>query len=587
MAVRLNPSSFLPGRFPQSDPARPADYDWVESFEDTRQDKPTWFYPWQGTGVYKVVSPLDGGLSLVARLRLHGTHRKKPKVVGGGLRRLATFSDLFYGRLQLNPSFLNMGNMLSSQTRQVELWNASFRVVSVTDVLKANDDGIELQLPSATPFTLQPLQAVTITVGVASAGPTTIDASFTFDANVIEDVVLRVVGTRAVIFSLMPDTSKPYIEKLGWVSSVITSHDNTEQRIALNEYPDTQISMTVQQHREKIHNLTSLLWGWQHRVYYLPLWHRHTNVAQSTAEAATTIMCPTQYTGLKPGSIGLVWAEYDYFETFEVVDVQPDKITTARPLQRRWPRGALVAACRAARLPQEVNRSWQTPDLASVPLTFVFDQVEQEEPFEFGPTYRDVPLLLTAPNWVSELDERNVRNIDIFETEMKARFTVLNNELPYVVIGHAWFLSSKEKIDQFRRWLYSRRGRVMPFWMPSWKNDISLAARIEAGSFSMEIRSIGFRSFYQHREGRQDIIIFRRGGSPLLRRIANAAEGNSPDTEILVLDQEIPATIEVGSVAMISFLSPYRLDADEVELDWRSDKLVLSEQNMRMLTDGL
>ena len=589
MTIRVTAASPLPSRLPYTDPIRPGDYDWVDVLDTNRYDRTTWFYPWQDTGVYTTealkLKPVGHN---TARLKMFGTlKRSRPVGVAAPLR-AQTFTDLFYGRLQINPAYIDLGNLLNSQTRQVELWNASFAPVTVQQIIKEEDDGIDLSLPGAVPFTLAPLQAITITVGVTTTGPTTIDARFIFDAVQLPDATLQVVGTRAVVFSLMPDTSKSYLEKMTWVSSVITAHDGTEQRISINEYPDTQLTMTVQQHREKIHNLDSLLWGWQHRIYALPLWHRAENLKATAYAGSTTVMCDTAYAGFRVGETAIIWGDYDFFETFEVLEIRSDRLISRRPLQAGWPAGALVAACRSARLPQEVTGSWQHADLASVQLTFVLTEVEQETPFEYGPTYRGSPMLLTPPNWVSPLEERNVRNIEIFESETKARFTVANSDVPYIVRTHAWFLKGKAKIHQYRGWLYSRRGRVVPFWAPSWKNDMSLAKRIEAGSLVLEINNIGYRNFYGSRVGRQDIIIFLRNGQLLTRRITNAATGSEGlNSEILSVDTEFSSVIEPSAVQMICFLGLHRLDADEVELDWRSDKLALANQNMRLLTDGI
>lgn len=588
MTIRVTTATVMPARQPYVDPMRP-EFDWVDVLDTNRYDRTTWFYPWQGTGVYNdQVLRVKEPTRIRAKLGMQRTLDRLRSVRRASIARAQTFTDLFYGRLQLNPSYINLGNLLNSQTRQVELWNASFSPVTIQQVIRSEDDGIELDIPLSVPFTLAPLQAITITVGITTTGPTSIDARFVFDAVQLADATLQVVGTRAVVFSVMPDTSKPYLEKMAWVSGVITAQDGTEQRIAINEYPDTQITMTVQQHRDKIHNLDSLLWGWQHRIYSLPLWHRGVNLKEPAYAASQTVMCETAYAGFRVGETAIIWGDYDFFETFEVLEIQSDRLIARRGLQGGWPAGALVAACRAARLPQEITGSWQHADLASVPLTFVLTEVEQETPFEYGPSYRGSPMLLVPPNWVSPLDERNVRNIDVFESETKARFTVLNNDVPYIVRTQAWFLNSKAKIHQFRCWLYSRRGRVVPFWSPSWKNDITLAKRIEAGALVMEIETIGYRNFYGSRAGRQDIIMFLRNGQILTRRITSAAAGtNGPETEILSVDAEFTTVIEPQAVVMVCFLGLHRLDADEVELDWRSDKLALANQNMRLLTDGV
>lgn len=583
MAVKETSAHILPARSTYTDPIRP-DFDWVDVMDTNRYDRTAWFYPWQGFGLYRVAPANYGQGYDLRRINTRRTLQGVPKVIVCPRRRAMTFTDLLYGKLQLNPSLLNMGNVLNNQTREVELWNSSFFPVTVSQITRTDDDGVDLDAP-ATPFVLQPLQALTIDVSVATTGPTNIDARFLFDAVGVKDVALRVTGTRSVVFSLMPDTSKSYIEKMAWVSDIITSKDGTEQRMAINEFPDTQISMTVHQHSDKLHSLSSLLWGWQHRIYQLPLWHRHANLTEPAYPDLNTVMCETAYAGFRVGGMAMIWGGFDYFETAEVESILPDRIITKRPLIQGWGKGTLVAACRPARLPQETTSSWNNPDLAEVQLDFVFTEVEQETPFEYPTTYRGSPVLMIAPNWVSPLEDRNIRNIDVFESALKARFTVLNNDVPNIVRTHAWFLNSKLRIHQFRGWLYSRRGRVVPFWAPSWKNDLTLATKVEVGAVSLEVRSVGYRNFYNSRSGREDLIMFLRDGTKLMRRITSAAVGATPATEILLLDQEISRVINPEDVEMISFLGQHRLDADEIELDWRSDKLVLANQNMRLLTD--
>lgn len=589
MAVRPanapNVSFQLPGLTAM--PLRP-DFDWIERWEENRLNRPAWFYPWQQARADHWAL-LTNGVAVRPRsgqLKMFGTLHDLRAVRPTSAKRAQTFTDLLYGKLQLNPSYLNLGNVLNDQSRDVEMWNASFFPVTLTGILETNTDGVGIGLPSPIPVTLQPLQAVTFTVGVSTTGPTNMDALFTFDADVLKDVTLRVVGVRSVVFSIMPDTSKSYVESLEWVTDVITAHDGSEQRSTLNDLPDTQISMSVHQQQEQIHYLDSLLWGWQHRVYLLPLWHRHTALSAPVNEGLKVIPGLTAHVGFKAGGLGILWAAFDRFETFEVVDIQPDHLTIKRPLLGTWGVGTLVAACRPARLPQEVEVSWDHADLASVPLKFIFTDVELEVPVEAPGQYRNLPTMMIAPNWVSPLTEKNVRNLDVFETDLKARYTVLKNDVPYVVRSHAWFLKGKSKIAEFRGWLYSRRGRATPFWAPSWKSDLVLGERVEQGKDQITVKSISYRSLYASNDGRKDIVIFLRAGPPLFRRISNTAASTNPGHEILVLDAEISQTIELNQVWMICFLCLYRLDADGVELDWRSDQLALCNQNMRLLTDG-
>lgn len=581
MAVRETSVEVIKARV-GVDPTRP-EYDWNDNWETLSGDKQTWFYPWQGFELYREL-PRQGLAERWVERGLAGYINPRRHVRPTSALRARTFTDLFYGRMQINPALLALGNVLNDQTRTVEIWNATFEPTVLTGMAREETDGIDLDI--ALPRPLAPLEAITIQVGVTTTGPANIDATFSFEAENLPATSLRVTGTRTVVFSLLPDTSKDYIEKLAWVSSVFTSHDGTEQRMALTESPDTVISFTVSSHDAQIHYLDSLLWGWQHRIYALPLWHRASRAKAPAFAETFTIQCDTEHAGFRVGGMGILWGSFDRFETFEVDGILPGQLTLRRPLGANWPPRTPVMACRPARLPVEVGSSWQHGNLGSAALSFVFTEVEQEEPEDSATTYRGHPLLVKAPNWVAPKEEKNTRNIEVFESALKARFTVMNNDVPSVVSQHSWWLKGLDNHMAFRRWLFARRGRVVPFWAPSWKADLILAADTEPGQSQITVKAIGYRNFYASRAGREDLMIFLKNGQYLIRRVSNAAAGPDSKTEIVRVAQEFTAGLKVSDVKMICFLGLHRLDADEVEIDWRSDNLALCNQNMRLLTDG-
>lgn len=566
---------------PASPDIRPADYDFSDSWENYSGDQREGYYPLVlGLGQDWPSEVVIGPRGVKRNL---DTYRKI--AIHQFVKRVHTFTDLFYGRIQLDPSYLNLGNILNSQSREVEMWNATFFPITVTGYTATGEDGTEL-IGLTLPVVLQPLQAINFDVGISTQGPVQVDARYTFLATGANGVALQVVGTRVVVFSLPPDTSQDYIERMEWISDVITSYDGTEQRASLLEVPDVGIRYTVRSHSQAIHYLDSLLWGWQHRIYAVPLWHRGEKLAVTATQGSTTVMVPTTYAGFRVGGLIMLWSEYSNFEASEIESIEVDRVQLKRPLQKTWPGRTLAVACRSARLPQEIQTNWQTSDFGTSTVDFWLTEAEEEAPLDTGLTYRGRPLMMTAPNWIDGLTEQQVRNLDVFETTTKARFTKLKNEVPYIVRGFSWFLKDKENIHKFRQWLYARRGRTVPFWSPSWKADMEIAAKAEEGATSLRIKPIGFSQLYTYNDGRQDIAIFLKNGQVLLRRILSAGLG-SDGLETLGMDAEFTDPVEISDVRMISYLGQYRLDADAVEMAWKSDKLTLCTQNMRLLTDGV
>lgn len=557
-----------------------------EQWESTRNDKTTWYYLWEGFFAQSTAVRLKptAGERYVKGFLGQAHHRPKVTASASFAR---SFTDLFYGRVQLNPSYIDMGAVLTAQSRQIELWNATFSPVTIEDITEVDSAGVRITLDGPLPFTLPPLKAVTGTVTAEPAGPSEIKARFQILTSVAQKPpLLAVVGSRSVIFAIPPDTSKPYLEKVEWSTDIITAYDGSEQRISVHDGADVTLTMTVFQQGRRAHLMDSFLWGWQDKIYTLPLWHRATALSTVAAAGETTVFCSTADVGLRVDTVIMLWLQDNRYEVQEIAEVHADRVVVKRPLVYSWPRGTSAMACRPARLPAEVQTTWTHGDLASFQLSFIYTELEDPDLVaDWGGYYRNYSVLLQQPNWVQPVTEKTTREMDVLETDTKARFVRVKNTGPYIVRNFAWFLNSKEKVRRFRGWMYARRGRAVPFWAPSWKADFKLKKRVAASEQQLTVENVGFQALYQQKQGKSDIAIFLRNGTILYRRITSSATGITPETEVLILDSAINFNIEMIDVLMICFLSLYRLDGDSAELDWRSDKLVLCSQNMRLLSN--
>lgn len=556
-----------------------------EQWEQTRNDKTTWYYLWEGFFAQPndVKGRPHGGPRF--RLGFRGQAHHYPKVTPAGSYG-KSFTDIFYGRVQLNPSYIDVGAVLTAQSRTIELWNATFDPVTITSIEELNSAGITISLDAPLPLVLAPLKAVYGTVTAEPAGPSEIKARMEFlTTNPQKQPVLTVVGSRSVIFAIAPDTSKPYLERMEWSTDIITSYDGSEQRISVHDGADVTLSMTVVQHGRRAHLMDSFLWGWQDKIYTLPLWHRASKLSSEGLAGSDTVFCQTLDSGFKVDSVAMIWLQDDRYEVQEVQEVHADRLVLRRPLAKNWPKASTIMACRPARLPSEVQSTWTHGDLASFQLNFIYTELEEGGSADWGGYYRSYSVLLQQPNWVQPVTEKTTREMDVFETDTKARFARVRGKGPYIVRNFAWFLKNKGQIRRFRAWLYARRGRATPFWAPSWKADFKVMKRLAAGEQQLTVQNVGFQALYQERQGKQDVAIFLRSGTILYRRLVGSATGLTPETEVLILDAAINFNIEIQDVLMICFLSLYRLDGDSAEMDWRSDKLVLCNQNMRLLSN--
>lgn len=566
-----------------------ANTDLVGLWEDNFNRRDLWFHPLPAP---YVLSKADNAsaLSPAPNLRRGMWARGdfKPRVsVAAHTRPAHTFTDILYGGLRLEPATVDVGAVLTRQEREVELWNATFEPVTINQILANNATGIALQFDSGASFTLPPLQSVFGTVVADPSGPAEIAARFRVDAEVgVKDVYLTVLGRRSTLFTLMPSTGKEYVERLAWRTDIIESYSGAEQRISLCDHPEVEISFTVEQHSDRLHLVNSLMWGWQHKVYGIPLWHRATTLEQTVAVNSELAYTDTTYSCYRVGDVAMIWLNHDRYEAQEIAEVHSDRLVFTKPMLSQWPKGATVMPMRSARLPADVQSKWLHPDLGAFQLRFILETPEVDTAADLGSSYRGYRVFPYDHNWVEELEETSTRLVDVFESETGNKFTHDRRLTPIIVRNHALFLRTLPRIQAVRRWLYARRGSATPFWMHSGKADFKLLQRIEAGIQELVVADTGYHGVYEHRENRQDIAIFTRRGT-FYRRIVSTATGEGPGEAILKLDQIMPTRIEPGEVIMVSFLSLVRLDGEVIDFLWRSDQLVTTNISTRLLSENV
>lgn len=90
------------------------------------------------------------------------------------------FGADYYNRVHIVPDSLNVGNLLSTQTRPVEVWNAHRSTKLLSGISQSGTDGMTLIEPYAAPTTFGVFESRTYTLQVGTAGSPVIDAAYVF-----------------------------------------------------------------------------------------------------------------------------------------------------------------------------------------------------------------------------------------------------------------------------------------------------------------------------------------------------------------------------------------------------------------------
>ena len=142
-----------------------------------------------------------------------------------------------------------------------------------------------------------------------------------------------------------------------------------------------------------------------------------------------------------------------------------------------------------------------------------------------------------------------------------------------------WFLDGRTEIGALQTFLLARKGRAVPFWVPSWRHDLVLSQDARDIDASITIMGTGFLKYQFPQASRQHLAFVLQNGTFVYRKVTGATNpGNG--TEVLTMDSALGAAIPAGTT-MVSFLHLVRMASDVVEVFWHHH--TLAEASMRFV----
>lgn len=496
-----------------------------------------------------------------------------------------SFGDLdWYNRIHVVPPRIDLGNMIGSQIRSAEVFNAYFSSKLLTAIVPTGAAGIVLTPPDPAPTTYGALESRIHSVQVSLSGPAQIDASYAFSFP-SESPKLRITGQRVVAFAVSgPDWSQPLVERLIWLTDVIEARDGTEQRISLRKIPRREIDYHVVASGREARATEALLWGWQGRIYALPMWQDIQRLTAAVSVGATSITVDTTDREYAVGSLVILMAADGTNEVIEISGVSSGSLSLATPAQQSWLVGTPIMPARLARLASAIDTTRHSADVLEADFKW---RIEPLEPVmgtaAASPTqYRGNDVLLRQPNWIGGLDQQLTRQLDEIDGDTGPRAIVDRPGRPTQIRSYSWLLKTRAEIRQQKDWLARRNGRQRPVWVPTWTTDMVLAVQASAVDTTLIIEDVGYRLWYALQAGRRDLAIRLPDGSRILRRIT-AADQVVAGQERITIDAAAGQILPVGTRA--SYIGLHRLDADQIEIAWHTAGVAVCATNLRLIAD--
>lgn len=182
-------------------------------------------------------------------------------------------------------------------------------------------------------------------------------------------------------------------------------------------------------------------------------------------------------------------------------------------------------------------------------------------------SYLGYDVLEINYNRLGDIAEQVHRNFVVLDSVTGIKTSDEHSPAPNSLRPFTWTAIGREEIAAMMDFLDSRKGRAVPFWLPSYQWDLSLAEDIVATQTIITINWVRYvQQLWGTTAARRHVSIWTLESETMDHyRISDAVDPGDYLTEILTLDppaiRDYPVTQRV-----ISFLKLCRLEQDLVEI---------------------
>lgn len=483
---------------------------------------------------------------------------------GFGAAQLHNYGLDFYDRIHINPSFIDLGNVIGVQERTFRIWNAYRRAQPMPSIATEGTEGIALSGQPAPPLEWGPLQEREYTITVTTTGPASINALYTW-AFEPYDITLEVVGSRVTAWTMKPDWTKRILERMEWRTDVIQHYRGSEQRRSVRLAPRKYYEFDVFFNGRDRRVAENTVWGWGARNWALPIWPDGQELEVDIQAGATAIAVSTKDRDFTPGGFVMMIEGVEKYEIAEVAEVLDGQIGLVREINQTWPAGAMIYPARLARLNPRTNMPrWDHQGSymrAAFDLEGTVDSAESTDDV----MYRDHPVLTEKPNWIGGFDLEMQRKMAILDNITGTRAYEDEADMPLTKQVMRWMFSNRAEREAFRQLAYRLKGRFKGIWVPTWMDDFIVVDTIAQSSQTIDVEWCNFTKMVGDAPGRKDVRIELFDGTVFYRRIT-AAQEISDNVERLGIDAPLGIDVPPTEIQQVCFLSLLRLDSDTVEI---------------------
>lgn len=384
-------------------------------------------------------------------------------------------------------------------------------------------------------------------------------------------------------FVFSPNWASAPSLKLSWLTNVITSRDDTEQRFQLRN--GARASLTYEYlagDTDEYRTFVNALLRAQAETLTVPLFTESAWLSAMVVAGSQNLALNTDASHYFSVGDSLLLTDGKTAEQVTVESLTGNALTLTTITSRTWPLGTRVAKALTARLSadQVIERLTDCVATAEITVDFLDEWTSTHTETDL---YSGFSVLSQRPEFSSRLTQKVSRNIRVFDNSMGLRsFQDLSHKVRRTC-AHRFVLSGITEIKAFFNFVMSRKGRSVPFWFPTQQPDFVIKQNIGATATQFLVENHGHAVSFKQ-PGRNHIEIKTTAGAVYRRKIT-AIEIVDSTRERITLSSALGVALNESAIEMASYLQLMRLSSDSVELTYQTDQHVICELNFYSLRD--
>jgi hypothetical protein len=550
--------------------------------------------PYQGSAPLLANNLIDPGLPIGAETFTLGA--PGPSVLNFSVDICEGFAGDLYNRIHVIPAVINLGNVLTDENQDVEVWNAHFVQKTLAVVTESGTQGITLLTPGATPFVFNPGASFKgpYSVLITTDGPATIEAQYLFDFTAEtppESPTLRITGQRVISFPF--DFERPFQERLSFLTNVLTSEAGNEQRIRARKLPRTvlKVNHLIPDDEQLRSQVLNKIYGTLGSFFAVPMFQWARDLVSDLSIGATVIPVDTVEADFRDSTAAvthaiMLWRSPTDFEILQIAiggltatDITVDLPTTIAHTAGDTLVIPLEVALSADPLAWEETRNGRI----TLKVQWLMEDVTDLADLSSLPTNTDGVPVLDDPNFIDRrLSVELEKSVTVFDGGVGVVSPLGGRDAPQPRLVKGFNTRTRAAAWTLRLILYGLRGKQKSFWLSTHRNDFVLTTGVGAGDVNLAVLNTDYNLFVNSIGSWRGIRIELNDGTVFHRRITASAPGGIPGEEQITMDSSLGQAFAVVDVKRISLLMLVRSATDNVDLFWSS----VDNLQVRLLVAG-